>query len=178
MKKLLSMILALTMVLTLAACGGEKAPEADAESGAVDLTAFYNELAETYNWVDSEGDPNDFDEEAVVMMNLTAEPEFLENYYPGLSEIPTKQLIAQAPMISAVANEVVFVECENEEDAAKVTEILQNRVTVQVEGGAWYPETVEAWKQAQVITNGAFVGMIVAQGVQTEAVDAFNALFA
>ena len=177
MKKMFAMLLALLMMGSLVACGGDTAVE-DETADPVDLTAFYQELAETYHWVDAEGDPEEFVEESIMMMDLTAEPEFLENYYPGLSEIPTKQLIAQATMISAIANEFVFVECENEEDAAKVAEILQGRVTMQAEGGAWYPETVEAWTQAQVITNGSFVGMIAAQGVQTEVTDAFNALFA
>ena len=177
MKKLFAMILSLTMALSLAACGGEKAPEAEG-TGEIDLNAFYTELAETYSWEDSEGDPADFSEESIVMMNLTSEPEFLDNYYPGLSEIPTKQLIAQAAMISAIANEYVFVECENEDDAAKVAEILQNRVTMQAEGGAWYPDTVESWSKAEVITNGAFVGMIAAQENQAEITEAFNALFA
>ena len=175
MKKLFATILSLTMILALAACGS-KAEEPATE--AVDLTAFYNQLAETYSWVDSEGDPADFAEESIVMMNLTAEPEYLENYYPGLSAISTKQLVAQATMISAIANEYVFAECESEEDAAKVAEILQGRVTMQAEGGAWYPETVEAWTHAEVITNGNFVAMIASQENQAAVTEAFNALFA
>lgn len=179
MKKLFSMILALTMTLTLAACGSKETSTGGADEGAVDLNAFYAELSETYGMVDGEKtDPEEFQEDSIMMMDLTAEPEFMENYYPGLKDIATKQLIAQTSMISATANEFVFVECENEDDAAKVAEILQGRVTMQAEGGAWYPETVEAWTKAQVVTHGNFVGMIVSQGNQDEATEAFNALFA
>lgn len=177
MKKLITMILSLTMVLSLAACGSEKAPDASNESN-VDLSAFYNELAEKYNWAGEDPENQEYDPEAVMMMDLTATPELMENYFAGLGEISTKQLIAQTSMISAIVNEYVFVECEKEEDAAKVAEILQGRITMQAEGGAMYPESVEAWTKAQVVTNGAYVAMIASFENQSEIVEAFNALFA
>ncbi len=176
MKKITAMILSLMMVLSLAACGEKE--ESQPAAGA-DLSAFYNELAATYNWIsEDELSSDDFVEDAVMMMDLTEDPEFLNSYFPGLSDIPTKQLIAKASMISAIVNEYVFAECESEEDAAKVAEILQNRVTMQAEGGAMYPESVEAWEKAQVVTNGTFVAMIASAANQAEIVDAFNALFA
>ncbi len=173
MKKMLTMIMALTMVFTLAACGGEKAPEGGKD---VDLNAFYGELAEKYNWIGEEDATEDMDPEAVMMVDL--EGEMLENYYPGLAAINAKQLVVKAPMISAIVNEYVFMECETEEDAAKAAEILQNRVTMQAEGGAMYPESVEAWEKAQVLTNGNFVAMVASAQAQAEIVEAFNGLFA
>ncbi len=61
--------------------------------------------------------------------------------------------------MSAVVNEVVFLQCETDEDADKAAEILQKRIDYQVgdetnPGGAWYPESIESWKQAQVIREG------------------------
>ena len=50
----------------------------------VDLTGFYNALAEKYGWGDD-------------MMDLDGE--MLEMYYPGLGDIAAKQLLAKAPVI-------------------------------------------------------------------------------
>ena len=91
----------------------------------------------------------------------------LDSYYPGLSEIPTKQFLAKAPMMSGVVNEVVLMQCENEDDAAKAVTILQQRITDQAEGGAWYPESMEAWSRGQVIQNGTYVAMIASAQFQS-----------
>ena len=48
----------------------------------------------------------------------------------------------------------------------------------QAEGGAWYPESMEAWGKAQVIQRGTYVAMIASASYQQEMADAFNALFA
>ena len=48
MKKLLTLALSALLTMSLlTACGGETAPQND-----VDLTAFYNTLAEEYGWVE------------------------------------------------------------------------------------------------------------------------------
>ena len=90
MKKLLTLALSalLTMGL-LTACGGndDGTPRPD-----VDLTAFYNGLAEEYGWAE---DAASSGEEDIMMMNV--EGDMLEGYYPGLADVATKQLIAKAP---------------------------------------------------------------------------------
>ena len=110
------------------------------------------------------------------MMNL--EGDMLEGSYPGLADVATKQLIAKAPMISAVVNEIVLAECGTEEDAATAASILQDRVDAQAEGGAWYPESMETWSNAQVVQNGTYVAMIATADHQEEIAEQFNALFA
>lgn len=109
-------------------------------------------------------------------MNL--EGDMLEGSYPGLADVATKQLIAKAPMISAVVNEIVLAECGTEEDAATAASILQDRVDAQAEGGAWYPESMETWSNAQVVQNGTYVAMIATADHQEEIAEQFNALFA
>ena len=101
MKKFLTLALSalLTMGL-LTACGGKTTDK------TVDLTAFYNTLAEEYGWAE---DAASSGEEDIMMMNL--EGDMLEGSYPGLADVATKQLIAKAPMISAVVNEIVLAEC-------------------------------------------------------------------
>lgn len=93
-------------------------------------------------------------------MMMSLEGDMLEGSYPGLADVATKQLIAKAPMISAVVNEIVLAECGTEEDAATAASILQDRVDAQAEGGAWYPESRETWSNAQVVQNGTYVARL------------------
>lgn len=160
MKKLMTLALAAIMMLGLVGCGSKKEEQAN-----VDLTGFYNSLATEYGWDDN------------TMANLTDDPELLEMYYPGLSEINTTQLIAKAPMMSSVVNEFVFLQCETEEDAAKAAEILQTRITAQAEGGAWYPESMEAWGRGVVDQQGTYVAMITSAEYQEDITAKWQAQF-
>ena len=85
--------------------------------------------------------------------------------------------------MSAVVNEVVLLQCETEEDAAKAAAILQERIDYQVgdetnPGGAWYPESIESWKKAQVIQQGTYVALLASAEHQEEMAKAYNDLFA
>ena len=155
MKRFLTLALSalLTMGL-LTACDGRTADT------TVDLTAFYDTLAEEYGWAE---DAASSGEEDIMMMSLEGD---------------MLQLIAKAPMISAVVNEIVLAECETEEDAATAASILQDRVDAQAEGGAWYPASMETWSNAQVVQNGTYVAMIATADHQEEIAEQFNALFA
>lgn len=168
MKKLLTLALSALLTMSLlTACGGETAPQND-----VDLTAFYNTLAEEYGWVEDAASSGPDD---VLMSNI--EGDLLESYYPGLADVAMEQLIAKAPMISAVVNEIVLAQCATEEDAATAASILQDRVDAQAEGGAWYPESMETWSNAQVIQEGAYVAMVACAQHQAEIVEQFQQLF-
>lgn len=125
MKKFLTLALSalLTMGL-LTACGGKTTDK------TVDLTAFYNTLAEEYGWAE---DAASSGEEDIMMMNL--EGDMLEGSYPGLADVATKQLIAKAPMISAVVNEIVLAECGTEEDAAGVLSLAAEVAELRAAGG-------------------------------------------
>ena len=114
MKKRMMMVLAAMLALLLTAgCGSTKE-----EIKSVDLTEFYNGLAEEYEWGEN------------YMASI--EGDLLESYYPGLGDIPTKQFIAMTPQMSSVVNELVFLEAETEEDAEKAAEILQKRIDDQL----------------------------------------------
>ncbi|WP_294853919.1 DUF4358 domain-containing protein [uncultured Oscillibacter sp.] len=158
MKKLLFLIsAALVLMMGLTACGetGDKHP---------DLTAYYDSMAEKLNWSDE---------------NMMETPEdVLDIYYPGLKDIETKQFIARSVMISATAEELVLMECNSPEDAEAAKDILQQRMDDQVDGGAWYPSTIETWKNAQVSVNGSYAALIVSGENQKELTEAYNALFA
>ena len=158
MKKLFALAaVALTLCGLLTACGSKTETTND-----VDLTGFYNTLAEKYGWGDD-------------MMDLDGE--MLEMYYPGLGDIPAKQLLAKAPVMSYAVSEYVFLQADSEQDAAQAAKILQTRIDSQADGDAFYPETIDQWKAAKVLQNGAYVAMIAYGEHQTEIEDAWNAQF-
>ena len=171
MKRILTLALSalLTMGL-LTACGGQ---EGDAEEAQVALNSLYAGWAEEYHWTE---DAASSTEEDLLMMNV--EGETLESYYPGLADLATEQLVAKAPMMSSVVNEIVLAQCATEEDAAAAAAILQDRVDAQAEGGAWYPESMEAWSNAQVIQEGSYVAMIASSQYQDELAASFQEQFA
>ena len=177
MKKLISAILALTMMLALVACGASNnnaGNNAGSNAGnqeqtenvaAPDLTKYYEDFMATLG------------EENTPMM-MPADPDTLTAFYAGLSDIATKQCVVQLAAMSAVAFEFALIECENAEDVEAVKAILEARKAYQVDGGAWYPETVAAWEGAEIIVNGNCVALILAGEQTADAVAAFNALFA
>lgn len=173
MKKLTTLFLALALTAgLLSACGGGN-DNAGTETADVDLTALYDGWAEEYHWTEDAANSQEGD---LLMMNL--EGETLEGYYPGLSDLATKQLIAKAPMMSSVVNEVVLAQCETEEDATKAAAILQDRADAQAEGGAWYPESMEAWGRATVLQQGTYVALIASAEYQEDLETSFNEQFA
>lgn len=197
MKKLISAILALTMMFALVACGGNNNNAGNDQTNNNGTTVNQNGDVNTNEGEsNNEGDLNaqpenveapdlakyyeDFmatlGEENTPMM-MPADPDTLAAFYPGLSDIATKQCVVQLAAMSAVAFEFALVECENAEDVEAVKAILEARKAYQVEGGAWYPATIEGWEKAEIIVNGNYVALIVAGEQQADAVAAFNALF-
>ena len=156
MKKL-SVLLCAMLLLT--ACGRSK----DTIVPDIDLEDFFESLEAEYQW--GEG----------YMVEI--EGEMLESAYPGLSDIPTEQFVAKMPIMSSVVNELVFLQCRTEEDAANAAAILQDRIDVQADGGAWYPESMEAWGNGIVIQQGTYVGLIASAEHQDEISEKFNQLF-
>jgi len=183
MKKILTLFLTLAMLLSLAACGNkedntpvedDKTQEENIQEDntqtetaeQVDLAAFYTAVCEKYG------------ENFPATVNLTEMPESMDGFFPGLSAIEAKQLMIYQPMMGAVVCEIALVEVANEADVAAVKEILQARIDAQVDGGAWYPESMEGWqKNSRIVDNGNYV-MMIAYSECDEIVDSFNALFA
>lgn len=169
MKKTIALILAVVMTLCLLAACGSKEPEPTPTPDApanVDLTAFYNDLVTKYG------------ENFPANANLTEAEDMLEMVFPGLKDVETKQLVAYQPMMGAVVCEIVLAEVVNAADVETVKTILQARIDAQVDGGAWYPESIEGWKNnSKIVVNGNYI-MMIAYSECDEVVSAFNALFA
>jgi len=160
MKKVISLALILALTLALTACGGK-----DKNKEAPDLDAFYTDFEASL------GEDN-----TPMVWDLNSEG-LAEQYYPGLGDYSLKQSVLRAAAITGVGYEFALVECESEDDVEAVKGILQSRIDAQVNGGAFYPSTVEAWQNADLIVNGNVLALIVAGDQQADAVTAFNDLF-
>lgn len=158
MKKIALCTLIIAIMLTaLVGCGSNKGGET-----SVDLQAFIDDTQGKY--------------ELGSIMPVEDE-EMLSAFYPGLAEIETTQRIAYMPMITGRVSEYIFLECTNEADVEKAAGLLQTRVDEQAAGGAFYPESVEAWTKAKVLTHGNYV-LLIAAGDNTDSIAAdFEALF-
>lgn len=163
MKKVISLLLAAVMALSLTACGNS-GNNGSGDALTIDLSAFYTEMFNTIF-----PDPDN----APAMSEITGD--YLNQTYPGLSDVETKQCLVYAPMITAVAYEVALVEVANADDAATVQEIFQTRIDTQIESGAFYPATVDAWQnQSEIVTRGNYVALFVG-AEKDQMVEAFNA---
>lgn len=138
-----------------------------APAAEVDLMAFLVSIAEG-------------DEEFGANMEVAGD--FLENYYPGLSAISTRQRVIYQPRMTSVVCEIALVEVSSSADVDAVKNIFQQRIDYQVgtddaPGGAWYPASIEGWRSnSRVVSQGNFV-MMIAYAKCDSIVSAFNALF-
>lgn len=151
MKKLFCVLLAAVMVLALAACGGKDTPadnanndpQQDQQTQSVDLKQAAADA------VAALGDE--------YPMFPVEDAEELEGFYPGLSAIETKQIVAYQPPVSGFGCELAMVEVANAADAETVRGIFQARVDGFANDTA-YPENAPAWKNnAAVTVNGSYV---------------------
>ena len=143
----------------------EIVPDEAPVAGTVDLNAFYLSLMDTYG------------ENFPATMNVCESVEMLDGFYPGLSAIDTKQMMIYQPMMGAVVCEIALVEVADSADVDAVKAMMQARIDTQVDGGAWYPESIEGWKSnSRIVVNGNCV-MMIAYSECDAVVDAFNGLF-
>lgn len=164
MKRIITALTALVLLLSLAACA-DKGNDAQTQE-APDLAKYYEDFMASMG------------ENAPAMVDANEDESYVENFFPGLGGYELKQSVLQMAMISALAFEFDLVECADEGDVEAVKAIFQERIDSQVNGGAFYPETTEAWEKADLLVNGTVVALIVAGEEQAAAVEAFNAMFA
>ena len=139
MKRLFAFLLALCLVLGLASCGGKK------DGFSLDLAAFYDEVT---------------GEDFPMMMELS--DEMVEGIYPGLGAIERKQSVLYSAAVSFTPCEIAMVEVADAKDVEAVQAIFQKRIDDQVAGGAWYPESIEGWKNgSEIVTRDNYVCLFV-----------------
>lgn len=119
-------------------------------SGKPSLSSFFSTLQGKYDSLD----------------NLTAlDGQLLDTYYPGLSSVASvEEVLVQEPMISISNMAVGLVKLSDNatmDDIIAVTNALQNRITAQADGGAFYPQSCEIWAQGVTASVSSYVGMFV-----------------
>ena len=124
---------------------GDGSENGGESTGTPTLSDFYATLSETYG-----------------VKGLAAyEGEVLENYYPGMTAVSTKQCLVQETMMTMANAAVAMVEVSDSGDVQTVKDIFAARAKVQADGGAWYPASCETWKNAVIVSTGNYVGMFV-----------------
>lgn len=143
--------------------GGSSSSGGTETAQSVDLAAFYETVSAGDNFP--------------AMAALTGDT--LDALYPGLNDLKPRQCLVYTPMISAVGAEIALVETASAGDVQTVKDIFQSRIDYQIEQGAFYPATVEAWKNStQIVSNGTYVMLVCMNGGCDGIVSSFNALFA
>ena len=146
--------------------GSSSSSGADSSSSApassVDLSDFYSTLSGKY--------------EFPSFMAL-ADQEITDNFYAGLTGVSTQQRLVYANMMSMNMGELVLVQVMDSKDVDTVKGILQARIDMMIDGGAWYPEPTELWtNSSRVVSNGNYILMVVNENCDAIVSD-FNALF-
>lgn len=130
------------------------------------LSSFFTTLQGEYEGLDS-------------MMALDGE--LLDTYYPGLSSVPhVEEVLVQETMISIANVAVGLVRLSDDatmDDILAVTDALQSRIQVQADGGAFYPESCDTWKQGVVTSVSKYVGMFVCPDEAQNMADLFVAAY-
>ena len=146
----------------------EEKPQEKLPAKSINLNDFYAELDNLMvQKLGEDGAPS--------MMPMDSA--MLDSFYPGLTALNPKQVVVVAPLISAVVAEFALAEANNAEEAAKIADIFQARIDAQVNGGGWYPATIEGWQlNSKIVTNGNYV-MMVAIEDNADYIAAFNNLF-
>ena len=135
--------------------------------GQVDLAAFYDTVKGNYSGLGE-----------LSLLDSTT----VENSFPGLSGVSTKQCLVYGTMMSMNMGEIVLVEVSDSKDVDTVKGILQARISTMVgdeenPGMAWYPEPTRVWQEeSRVVSNGNYVMMVVGESCDT-IVSSFNKLF-
>ncbi len=160
MKKLVSLVgvlLALTMLLTLCACGGEaeETPDPAAENEPtqtetvdVDLTALSAQLVADCGITD--------------YVDLAAD-KLISTY-----QLPADQVVAaagfNATSSGAFPQEIVLVQAADETAAAAVADQLTARLSSIAEQAASYdPASLELAENCDVVTQGVYVGLFFSE---------------
>lgn len=147
MKKTISMLLVLLMIVSLCGCASEK-QEGPAPGTA--LATFYQAVMDAQ--------PKDAEE---LLLFEEFNPDLIASFYPGLEKIELSQQAYYMPPIATYPCEIVLVEVKNDADVQKVADIFQARIKMGADDTT-YPDSAKGWSlYAQVQTSGNFVCMIV-----------------
>jgi hypothetical protein len=143
MKRAISLLLTLLLVLALVGCGGAKTKD-------VDVAALAAELAEKVKFESNE------------MRKLSADD--LTNYM----EVPEGAKVAFYMGEGMTMEEIIAVQCANEKDAAALKTAMETLLANQIDSARPYkPESVPRLENPALIQKGACVVLCVTDDVDT-----------
>lgn len=148
MRKILSLILVVSMLLCMSACGSAEAPK------SVDLKALYTEYENTLP--------------AMMVLDETMMLNFL-----GIHAEDCTQVVAAICADGLRTDEVWLIEAKDEASLEKLTNLVNTRITAKEEETISYsPDQYEVVKEAVVVTEGLYLAFLVSPDV-----DALKASF-
>lgn len=153
MKRLLMLtaaVLALVMVLSLSACGGDSEPAEETADTAVtaDLSALRDQII-------ADCGISDF---------VNVETDALTNLYGIDAAGVASSASFSATSGAAFPQEIVMVQAVDDAAAADIAEKLTNRLSAIAEQAASYdPASLELAENCAVVTNGSYVGMFFSE---------------
>ncbi len=178
MKKLLAMLLALMMVLSLAACGNKNTEEPAAPE---EPSSSVEETPETPEETPEETPAGEVDPKLEELHTALKEA-YGENYLPSMpldetmmSEVVgvnmdnVESFIAEMPMMSAHVDTFIGIKAK-EGKADQVEEELKAYHTNIVENSMQYPMNEEKVKASQVIRKGDYVFMMMLGQIPDETI--------
>jgi len=178
MKKLLAMLLALMMVLSLAACGNKNNEEPDAPE---EPSSSVEETPETPEETPEETPAGEVDAKLTELHTALKEA-YGENYLPsmpldetmmsevvGINMDNVESFIAEMPMMSAHVDTFIGIKAK-EGKADQVEEELKAYHNSIVENSMQYPMNEEKVKASQVIRKGDYVFMMMLGQIPDETI--------
>lgn len=142
MKKVLSLLLALSLVLSMAACGGKAE-----ETASVDVNALY----ESY----SEYMPEMFYPDDATMLNFL-----------GIDVQDCAQYKVAICAEGMRADEVWLIEAKDEASLETLRELAQTRINSKLDETVTYaPDQYVIVEKAEILTNGLYLALLISPDV-------------
>ena len=143
MKKIVAIILAAALLLSLAACGGEKAPAKE----PVDLTALYESFGSSLPemWI--------LDED--MMLNMF-----------GIQAADCNQVITAIVSTGLAADEVWLIEAKDADALARLKTMAESRMQAKADETVDYlPDQYVFVEKGVILTEGLYLALIVSPDV-------------
>lgn len=156
MKKVLLLCLSLVMMLSLAACSGDKVEASKNIEGSLEeiMTQIYS------------GTGLEFPMFANTPLN-----DENQSYFLGTNDINFEEALASEPMISSIAHSLVLIRLEDGADA----QAIKDSILTHVDGFKWICVGVEK-ENIQVVQVGDLLALVMDNENHQALVDSFKAL--
>ena len=139
----------------------EQAAESGTESEkSKDLHAVYQAI------IDAQDDPDG------IIMFEESDPELINGYYTGLSDVEVDDMLLCMPPVTGFACEIMLIRAADEANAEKAEKIFESRIEKGVNDGC---EAGDVWQtNAQVQRSGLYVCMVALPAEYTIPDDVFG----